>query len=98
MEKLKNELKVKNQYSNKKDRVSFSIQAVLCDQEDDDCADINHIDEFLKDTYFTAYILEENVEFGDISNIGLRPVSVNDRFHSQFVLKSTEYKDNNNFI
>ena len=88
MEKIKDDLKVKNSYSNKKERVSFSIQAVLCDQPNENCADPEKIDQFLKDIFFTSYILEENVEFGDISNIGKRPISVNDKFHSQFMLSS----------
>ena len=100
MQAIKEQLRVKNSYSNKEHRVSFSIQVVICDssEPEDDCANIELIDEFLDDIYFTTYILQENIEFGDISNIGKRPVKANDKFHSQFVLNTKEYRDNNNFI
>ena len=40
MESIKDQLKIKNKYSNKKDRISFSIQATICDssQESYECA------------------------------------------------------------
>ena len=43
-------------------------------------------------------MLEENIEFGDVSNIGQKPVSTMDKFHSQFALNRLIYRDNNNFV
>jgi hypothetical protein len=75
MDLLKEELRVKNSFSNKKERVSFSIQAVNCDQEkDSSCETKENISELFNSIYFTAYILEENIEFGDVDSIGKRPI------------------------
>ena len=79
MENIKNQLRVKNSYMNKEERISFSIEAVLCDQEGDDCALTGSKIDLLNDIYFTTYILEEHIEFGDNSNIGMRPISANDK-------------------
>lgn len=62
MDKIKDELKVKNSYSNKEDRVSFSIQAVNCNiEEDSNCESAENIKDFFESLYFTTYILEEQV-------------------------------------
>ena len=78
MKSIKEILRVKNSYTDKDERVSFSMQVVSCDRDIEDCADLDSIDKFFEDIYFTLYILKENIAFGDISNIGKRPVSVND--------------------
>ena len=78
MNSIQDILRVKNKYTDKDERVSFSMQAVSCDRDIEDCADPDSIEKFFEDIYFTLYILKENIAFGDISNIGKRPVSVND--------------------
>ena len=98
MDTIKEVLRVKNSYSDKDERVSFSLQAVACDQSLDTCASTADIEEFFKEVYFTTYILKENIAFGDNSNIMKRPVSVTDQFHSQFALKPDEYRDCNTYI
>lgn len=86
MNKIKEELRVKNSYSNTEERISFSVQAVNCDNSTEDCQDFEIIEKFFDNTFFTAYILEGMIEFGDVSNIGKKPVSTVDHFHSQFTL------------
>lgn len=98
MKTIKNKLRVKNSYTDQDERVSFSIQAVACDNETETCADPGAVEKFFEDVYFTAYILKENIAFGEKSNIGKRPVSVNDQFHSQFMLNPGQYRDCNNFV
>jgi hypothetical protein len=70
-------LRLKNSYSNKEDRVSFSIQGVLCNDEsseiyekDSECASDSDIDDFLESVYMTMNILEESIMFGEPGNIG----------------------------
>ena len=83
MESIKDHLVIKNGYSNKKERISFSIQAVLCNAEaGETCAPNGDIDTLLESIYFTMYVLEESIAFGQIENIGSRPISVDDTFHS----------------
>jgi hypothetical protein len=98
MNTIKDILRVKNSYTDKDERVSFSMQAVACDSDTEECADPTAIEQFFEDIYFTIYILKENIAFGDNSNIGQRPISVNDQFHSQFILNANQYRDNNNYI
>ena len=58
MDTIKDLLRVKNSYSDKNERVSFSIQAVACDQnEDENCASTPDREEFFNEVYFTVYIL-----------------------------------------
>lgn len=85
MNLIKDDLVIKNGYSNKEERISFSIQAVLCDTDaGETCASNDNIDLFLRSIYFTMYVLEESIAFGQLENIGERPISVDDKFHSQF--------------
>ena len=98
MNSIKDFLRVKNSYNDKDERVSFSMQAVSCDSDVEECADPASIDQFFEDIYFTLYVLLENIAFGDNSSIGKRPVAVHDQFHSQFVLNPNQYRDNNNYI
>ena len=49
MDNIKDDLKVKGLYSDPNERISFSIQAVLCDSTlDSTCANIEDIDELLE--------------------------------------------------
>jgi hypothetical protein len=65
MDLIKDKLKVRGYYQNKIDRISFSIQAVVCNEEyDDQCQSKESVRSLLSQIYFTSYILEENVEFG----------------------------------
>ena len=58
MDTIKDLLRVKNSYSDKNERVSFSIQAVACDQSvDKNCASTPDREEFFNEVYFTVYIL-----------------------------------------
>lgn len=99
MDLLKDSLRAKNSYSDKELRISFSVQAVNCDQDkDSSCESEENINAFFKSLYFTAYTLVESIEFGDVDSIGERPVKAQDKFHSQFVLDRAVYRDNNNFI
>ena len=99
MNSIKDDLVIKNGYSNKKERISFSIQAVLCNTKaGETCASNENLDLFLESMYFTMYVLEETIAFGQKENIGKKPISVTDKFHSQFQLNRLKYKDNNNFI
>tara|TARA_B110000285_G_C14934631_1_gene518970 strand:+ start:147 stop:434 length:288 start_codon:yes stop_codon:yes gene_type:complete len=82
IEKLKDQLRVKNSYSNKEERISFSIQAVNCDNSTEDCQEFSIIEKFFDNMFFTVYVLEENIEFGDVANIGKKPLSTTDTFHS----------------
>lgn len=82
MKTIQDIIRVKNSYTDKDERVSFSMQAVACDSALEECAEPASIEKFFEDIYFTIYILKENVKFGDKSTIGKRPVSVNDQFHS----------------
>ena len=62
----------------KSDTVSVDYQAGKLDLRAKNIVVYNRLLLFLEDIYFTTYILEENIEFGDKSNIGKRPISVND--------------------
>ena len=44
MNSIKDILRVKNSYTDKDERVSFSMQAVACDRANEDCADSGSID------------------------------------------------------
>jgi hypothetical protein len=83
MESIKDDFVIKNGYSNKKERISFSIQAVLCNEvAGETCTTNENIDTLLESIYFTMYVLEESIAFGYVENIGKRPISVDDSFHS----------------
>ena len=70
-EKLKDQLFIKNSYSNNKERTSFSVVATVC-KNSTVCASKEDIDELLEKIYFTFYIVEEMVEFGN--DITLDPI------------------------
>ena len=59
METIKDVLRVKNSYTDKNERVSFSIQAVACDPNVETCASTDDLDEFFNEVYFTTYVLTE---------------------------------------
>ena len=74
-EEIKDYLKVRNSYSNKQDRGSFSITAVLCEDPDAGCTDDQqNIKDLLNNIMFNLYVYEEEISFGDTQNIGKRPV------------------------
>lgn len=62
------------------------------------CRDITDVDLLFKKIFVTLHYLEGNVEFGNPENIGKGAVRILDAFHSQFQLKTAEYRDNNNFL
>jgi hypothetical protein len=75
MDQIKDYLKVRNPYSNKQDRGSFSISAVICEDVDAGCTDIQQdIKDLLDNMMFNLYIYEEEISFGDVHNIGKRPI------------------------
>lgn len=85
MEHIKEFWKLKNGYSNQNERVSFNIQAAVCDNSTFDesadvkCAPEEDIIYLLERIYFTFYLVEDNVQFSDI---GVDPYYTVDRFHS----------------
>ena len=85
---MKDILKIKNIYSNLDDRRSFSLEIIKCkdkkDQPKPTCKTDPEIKLLLPELYFTFYYIEENIAFGDHSNIGKRPITSSDKFHSQF--------------
>ena len=65
-EKLKDKWKVRNGYSNKLDRISFNIQAVLCTNPPDNpnyCASDDDIKYLLDRLMFTMYVTEGKILF-----------------------------------
>lgn len=44
---------------------------------------------------FSLYVLEDYIQFKEIGKL---PYTTIDKFHSQFQLIATQYRDNNNFI
>ena len=99
LDSIKDLLRVKNAYSNRDERVSFSIQAVVCnDATDSTCASSVNIDGLLGSVHFTTHVLHENLVFGEPENIGSKPTSIKDSFHSQFSLDRQRYVDYSNFI
>lgn len=87
---------LRNGYTSSKDRRSFNVQAALCDNTiDSNCASPEEIKFLLERLYFTFYIIEDNIQFGEM---GQKPFLTVNKFHSQFQLDSSKYRDNNNFI
>ena len=66
------------------ERISFSYEVVRCSIPPPGmtCKDKTAMGELLDEVYFTLYHLDENVAFGDPTNIGMRPIKVSDRIHS----------------
>lgn len=85
---------LRNGYTSSKNRRSFNVQAALCD-EGPDCAPREDIAFLLDKLYFTFYVVEDNIQFGDL---GEKPFLTVNKFHSQFQLSIDKYRDNNNFI
>ena len=74
---LENHLYIKNGYSNQTERISFSIDIIPCEKEEDDsCQDADKIELALSNILFTLYYLEENIDFGTTDNLMRKPVSV----------------------
>ena len=71
---------LRNGYTSSKDRRSFNVQAALCD-EGPDCAPREDIAFLLDKLYFTFYVVEDNIQFGDL---GEKPFLTVNKFHSQF--------------
>ena len=93
---MKDYWRIKNGYTNYDERISFNIAVVVCNNDtDSNCATKDDIDFLLDKLYFTFYVVEDNVSF---SEVGQKPFYTVDKFHSQFVLSRTTYRDNNNFI
>lgn len=87
---------LRNGYTNMTERQSFNMQVALCNQTNDaSCRDPADISFLLDKLFFTIYVVEDNVQFGDI---GKNPFMTVNKFHSQFALNIEEYRDNNNFI
>ena len=78
-DRIKNFWKIKNGYSNAKDRISFTIQAVLCNDQAQTCAPEEDIDFLLEQLYFTMNVVEDRVLFGDNDTHPYRTI---DQFHS----------------
>ena len=71
MEEVKDYLKVKHSYTDKMERDSFAITAVLCEDPDKGCTDDQqNIKDLLDNIMFNLYVYEEEISFGDVENIG----------------------------
>ena len=90
-ERMKAFWQVKNAYTNKGDRVSFSMEIHKCGAHKGNAPDYCQNDEAIRKLfdklYFTLFYLEEMVEFGVLNNFGKRPTTVQEKFHSQFMLE-----------
>ena len=79
MEDAKDFLKVKYSYTDKLHRGFFAITAVLCEDPAEGCTDDQqNIKNLLDEMMFNMYIFEEEISFGDVHNIGKRPVKSQD--------------------
>ena len=79
-EAMKNFQILRNGYTSSKDRRSFNIQAALCDSTvDENCASPEEISFLLKRLYFTLYIVEDYIQFGEM---GQEPFLTVNKFHS----------------
>ena len=84
---LKDKFQLKNGYTSS-DRISFSIEVSQCVpiitfkgfDSISSCKSPSEIGDFLNKIYFTSYMLEENVEFGNVKNVGQRPILSNDKY------------------
>ena len=98
MGQIKEHLQLKNNYTNKEDRISFSFEVIKCNKEyDDSCKSDEEIDIVLQQIYFTFFILDNNVVLANPDKIGYNPITTHERFYSQFKLQLGSYRDNNNF-
>ena len=68
-------IKIKNGYSNYTERVSFSFEIIECSKsQDQSCKEEGEIKNLLDNIFFTFFYVNENVEFGDKTSIGSRPI------------------------
>ena len=102
IEPIKHMLKMKNIYSDLDDRRSFSLEIIRCKEDPNDpsfkCKTKDEMNLLFPELYFTFYYIEENIAFGDSTNIGKRPITSSDKFHSQFQIELGKSRDNNNYL
>jgi hypothetical protein len=80
MDEVKDYLQVKSPYTDRKERFAFAIHASVCEKaKNDTCAESTEVDKLLENMLFNMYIQEEDVNFGDIHNIGKRPIESQDK-------------------
>lgn len=83
-------------YNNEELRHSFSVEIHKCNlTENINCKNDSDIEEFLKQTYFTLNMVDNNIEFLSKKEV---PIRSGESFHSQFQLSLNSYLDNNNFL
>ena len=78
-------MSIKNDYTNQRDRESFQIEIVRCDDSNgniNNCHGDTPTTNLLEKVFFTFYNTEQNVEFGDPKNLGISPLRISDAFHS----------------
>ena len=80
MDHLKDFYRVLNGYTNKTERVNFSIEVHRCTDPNDNCESDEEIAHIVPMFYFTRYALEEIAELGSAENLGKRPTIVKDVF------------------
>lgn len=85
-ESLKDLWRLKSSYTDH-NRVSFVIGINQCYKEAEwnkdkvtTCKDNHAISEFLSRVYFTSYLIEEKLEFGNPLTVGKRPIHIDDNF------------------
>ena len=80
IDKVKDWFQLKNGYTNTKERDSFSLEVITCDQiwhdEDNYCAPEEDIEEFVNQLLLTQYMLQETIQYTDPSNYGKKPTKL----------------------
>lgn len=76
------EYKMKNGYSQKRERTAITIEIAMCNQDmvEAGCKNDTEIEQLLKSLVFTSYFVTEGIDFENEKNLGKRPVSIDLRF------------------
>jgi len=97
-DKVLDDYRVMNGYTNYTDRNSFAVEIIKCNiNKNKNCKSENDIAKVLDLIYFTFYYLEESIQFAN-NKLGNRPIETRDVYHSQFKLDLNSYIDNNNYL
>lgn len=101
-DKFQDLVKVKNLYNDAKERVSFAVEIYRCDPKKRRCENVAKIERFLKQFHVTLSTIIDRIEYSEDhlvkSSLKDMPVKTLLKFHSQFQLSTTKYRDNNNFL
>lgn len=78
--------------------MSLSVEIHLCSKDrNPNCKPTTEVKRFLQSYYFTMYTMQSLVEF-TAKNLLQNPLKTTLSFHSQFMVNTEEYRDNNNFM